>query len=46
MELRDALSQIAEIRAQVALSQVFRGYRSFSALVSGVLAVVAAMSKE
>ncbi len=42
MELRDALSQIAEIRAQVALSQVFRGYRSFSALVSGVLAVVAA----
>ncbi|MGC8625305.1 MAG: hypothetical protein ACP5I8_09915 [Phycisphaerae bacterium] len=42
MELRDALSQIAEIRSQVALSQVFRGYRSFSAVVSGVLAIVAA----
>jgi hypothetical protein len=42
MELRDALSQIAEIRAQIALSQVFRGYRSFSAVVSGVFAILAA----
>ena len=42
MELRDALSQIAEIRSQVALSQVFRGYRSFSAVVSGIIAVLAA----
>jgi hypothetical protein len=42
MELRDALTQISEIRSQVALSQVFRGYRSFSAVVTGIIAVVAA----
>ena len=42
MELRDALSQIDEIRSHVALSQVFRGYRSFSAVISGIIAVVAA----
>ncbi len=42
MELRDALMQISEIRSQMALSQVFRGYRSFSAVVTGIIAVVAA----
>jgi hypothetical protein len=46
MELRDALSQISEIRSQVALSQVFRGYRSFSAIITGVLAVVAAAMQQ
>ncbi|MCL2640104.1 MAG: hypothetical protein FWD53_04595 [Phycisphaerales bacterium] len=40
VELRDALSQIAEIRQQMAKGQVFRGYRSVTAAFSGVVAVV------
>ncbi len=46
MELRDALAQISEIRSQMALSQMFRGYRSFSAVVTGVIAVVAAVVQQ
>lgn len=46
MELRDALSQISEIRSQVAMSQVFRGYRSFSAAVTGFIALAAAMIQQ
>jgi hypothetical protein len=42
MELRDALSQISEIRRQMARSEVFRGYRSMTVGCSGVLALLAA----
>ena len=42
MELREALSHIAEIRARVAVMEGFRGYRAFPVGVSGVLAVVVA----
>lgn len=41
MELRDALVQIAEIRRQMAKSDVFRGYRSAPVAVSGLSAVCA-----
>ncbi|MCL2645464.1 MAG: hypothetical protein FWD61_00495 [Phycisphaerales bacterium] len=40
VELRDALSQIAEIRQQMARGQIFRGYRSATSAFSGVVAVV------
>jgi hypothetical protein len=39
MELRDALTQISEIRQQVARTEVFRGYRAVPIAFSGVLAV-------
>ena len=41
MELRDALTQIAEIRRQMAKGDVFRGYRSAPVAVSGSLALLA-----
>jgi hypothetical protein len=41
MELDEALSQIAEIRRQVARTTVFRGYRALPVAFSGVLALVA-----
>lgn len=43
MELREALMQIAEIRRQMAKSDVFRGYRSAPVAVSGALAVAGAV---
>jgi hypothetical protein len=43
MELREALTQISEIRAQMAQSQVFRGYRSVTAGISAGVAVLAAL---
>ena len=43
MELRDALSQIAEIRQQMARGQTFRGYRSATTAFSGFLAIVTAL---
>jgi hypothetical protein len=43
MELREALTQITEIRLQMARTEVFRGYRSVPAAFSGVLAIVAAV---
>jgi hypothetical protein len=43
MELRDALTQIAEIRRQMAKADVFRGYRSAPVAFSGVLALGAAV---
>ena len=43
MELRDALSQIAEIRQQMAQGEVFRGYRSVTVGFSGVLGLLAAV---
>lgn len=43
MELDEALSQIAEIRHQMARTEVFRGYRALPVAFSGVLAVSAAV---
>jgi hypothetical protein len=39
MELRDALSQISEIRTRMERAQVFRGYRSVTTAFSGLVAV-------
>jgi hypothetical protein len=41
MELHDALMQITEIRAQMARTQVFRGYRAVPVAGSAVLAFLA-----
>ena len=46
MELREALTQIAEIRQQMARSQVFRGDRSVTTAFSAVVAVAAAGVQE
>jgi hypothetical protein len=43
MELREALSQIYEIRQQVARTEVFRGYRAATVAVSGLLALFIAV---
>ena len=45
MELRDALTQIAEIRRQMARTEVFRGYRSLPVAFSGVVAWGAALAQ-
>jgi hypothetical protein len=45
MELREALSQIAEIRQQMARTEVFRGYRSVPVAFSGVLAWATAIAQ-
>jgi hypothetical protein len=45
MELREALSQIAEIRLRMAETELFRGYRSMPVACSGLLAVIAAFSQ-
>jgi hypothetical protein len=42
MELREALTQITEIRLQMARTEVFRGYRALPAAFSGAVALVAA----
>src|SRR5882724_11274790 len=42
MELRVALTQISEIRHQLARTEVFRGYRAMPVAFSGVLALAAA----
>lgn len=43
MELREALTQIAEIRLQIARTETFRGYRSLPVAFSGLLALFAAL---
>ena len=43
MELREALSCIAEIRERAAATQQFRGYRAIPVGFSGVLAILAAL---
>jgi len=43
MYLRDALSQISEIRQQMSNAQVFRGYRSATTAFTGALALAAAV---
>ncbi|MDX2037208.1 MAG: hypothetical protein SFX72_11200 [Isosphaeraceae bacterium] len=45
MELREALEQVAEIRRQMAQTEVFRGYRAVPVAFSGVLAWAAAISQ-
>ena len=42
MELREALTQITEIRLQMARTEVFRGYRAVPAAFSGLVALLAA----
>ncbi len=42
MELRDALTQISEIRRQVARTELFRGYRALPVAFSGLLALATA----
>lgn len=41
MDPREALAQITEIRAQIARTETFRGYRSLTVAVSGLLATAA-----
>lgn len=43
MELRDALTQISEIRQQVAQAETYRGFKALPVAFSGVLALLAAL---
>ena len=43
MRLYDALSQITDIREQIARSQAFNGYRSFTTGLTGGIAILAAI---
>jgi hypothetical protein len=43
MELREALTQITEIRLQLAQTEVFRGYRAMPVAFSGVVALLAGL---
>jgi len=43
MELREALTQIEEIRMRLARTEVFRGYRALPVALSGFFAVVAGL---
>jgi hypothetical protein len=43
MELREALTQITEIRLQLARTEVFRGYRAMPVAFSGAVALVAGL---
>jgi hypothetical protein len=43
MELHEALGQISEIRAQVARTQTFGGFRSFTVASSGALGILGAL---
>src|SRR2546430_4083238 len=45
MELHEALSQISQIRQQMARTALFRGYRSATAAFSGVVAIGAAAAQ-
>ena len=40
MQLHEALTQISEIRSQIARSETFRGYRSVTTAFTAVLAVL------
>src|SRR3954469_3413335 len=43
MELRDALTQIADIRQQMARAEVYRAYRPLTTAFSGIVAIAAAI---
>src|SRR4051812_39026379 len=45
MELHEALTQITEIRLQMARTEVFRGFRAIPAAFSGAVAVAAALAQ-
>jgi hypothetical protein len=45
MELHEALTQITEIRLQMARTEVFRGFRAIPAAFSGAVAIAAAMAQ-
>ena len=45
MDLHEALSQISEIRHQMARTEVFRGYRAVPVAASGLLALLAAVGQ-
>lgn len=45
MELHEALSQISEIRGQIARSETFRGYRSATVACTAAIACVAAIAQ-
>ena len=45
MEPREALSQITEIREQMAQGQVFRGYRSMTVGAVGLMGILAAIAQ-
>lgn len=45
MDLHDAMTQIAEIRSQMARTQVFRGYRAAPVAFSGLLALMAGVAQ-
>jgi hypothetical protein len=45
LELRDALSQIAEIRSKAAAAEQFRGYRAVPVGITGVIAVLVALAQ-
>ena len=46
MELGDALTQIADIRGQIARSGTFRGYRSVPTALSGMIALLTAAAQQ
>lgn len=43
MELRQALAQVSEIRAQLARTEMFRGYRSATIAFTGLVGIVTAV---
>jgi len=45
VELREALSQIAEIRTRMAEAERFRGYRAAPVAISGLIAVIAGFAQ-
>ena len=42
-QLDNALNQIADIRQQIARTQTFRGYRSLTTAISGLIGITAAL---
>jgi hypothetical protein len=46
MDLHEALSQISEIRHQMARTELFRGYRAAPVAASGALALLAALGQK
>lgn len=45
MELSEAIAQIAAIRAQIARTETFRGYRSATVAATGLLAIAAGVAQ-
>ncbi|MGD9634143.1 MAG: hypothetical protein AB7G28_12325 [Pirellulales bacterium] len=45
MEIRQAIAQVSEIRAQLARTELFRGYRSATIALTGLLGLAAAVAQ-